>query len=198
MEPAHILAFNIAILGALASPGPAFIALMRSSFADGRRAGLGCGAGLALAALFWTLMALAGLSAIFALVPWAYLALKFLGAAYLIWLAVSLWRGASRAPGVESTGGLTGFRLGLVTNLANPKAVFFIAAIFTTVFPAMPSGADAALIVANHLALELAWYSLAALVLTTAPARAAYLRLKARIDRIAALVLGAMALRVAT
>ena len=123
---------------------------------------------------------------------------KSAGAAYLLWLAVSLWRGASRAPGVEPTGGLTGFRLGLVTNLANPKAVFFIAAIFTTVFPAMPTGTDAALIVANHLALELAWYSLAALVLTTAPARAAYLRLKARIDRIAAILLGAMALRVAT
>lgn len=198
MEGAALIAFNIAILGALASPGPAFVAMIRAAFAQGRGAALRCGLGLACAATCWTLLAMAGLTTLFALVPWAYMALKFLGAAYLLWLAVSLWRGAHRPVGQDAPRGLRGFRLGLVTNFANPKAVFFIAAIFATVFPVMPTGADAALIVANHLALETAWYSAAAVILSTAPARAGYLRLKARIDRIAAAVLGVLALRVAS
>ena len=198
MEAASLIAFNIAILGALASPGPAFIAMMRTAFAQGRAAALRCGLGLACAAVCWTGLALAGMSAIFALVPWAYAALKLLGAAYLIWLAVAMWRGAHRPVTQDAPRGLSGFRLGLVTNFANPKAVFFIAAIFATVFPTMPRGADAALIVANHLALETLWYTAAALILSTAPARAFYMRLKARIDRIAAAMLGILALRVAS
>ncbi|MCM2561127.1 LysE family transporter [Lutimaribacter sp. EGI FJ00015] len=198
MDWPHLIAFNIAILGALASPGPAFIAMMRTSFAHGRHAALRCGLGLACAAVCWTLLALAGLSAIFALVPWAYMALKLLGGAYLLWLAVVLWRGAHRPIDQDAPRGLGGFRLGLVTNFANPKAVFFIAAIFTTVFPTMPAGAEAALIVGNHLVLETVWYGAVAMILSTAPARAFYFRLKARIDRIAAAVLGVLALRVAS
>lgn len=196
MGTASLIAFNIAILGALASPGPAFIAMMRTAFAQGRGAALRCGLGLAIAAVCWTLLALAGLSAIFALVPWAFMALKFLGATYLVWLAVALWRGANRPVDQDAPRGLSGFRLGLVTNFANPKAVFFIAAIFASVFPTMPTGSEAAMIVANHLALELLWYGMVALILSTAPARAYYFRLKARIDRIAAALLGGLALRV--
>lgn len=196
MDWAALAAFNIAILGALASPGPAFIAMVRTAFAQGRAAALRCGIGLAFAAVFWTLLALAGLSVIFSLVPFAFLALKLLGAGYLIWLAIALWRNADTPADAQPPTRLTGFRLGLVTNLANPKAVFFIAAIFTTVFPVMPQGKAAALIVANHLALEVTWYIGVALIFSTPRARAAYMRLKSRFDRMAALLLGALAFRV--
>lgn len=197
MDAATVLLFNAAILGALASPGPAFIAMIRSSFVGGRRAGLMTGLGLALAAVGWSAMAMLGLSAIFAAVPAAYGALKLVGAGYLAWLAIALWRGADRPVDTTLPGIAQGFRLGLITNLANPKLVFFIAAIFSTILPAGLGTGTQVLILANHLALELAWYAAAALILTTAPMRAGYIRLKARLDRGAALVLGVMASRIA-
>ena len=97
MDTASILAFNIAILGALISPGPAFLALVRSALTGGRAEGFTCALGLATGSLLWCVLAVLGLTAVFALVPWAYLALKLLGAAYLIWFAVTLWRHAAAA-----------------------------------------------------------------------------------------------------
>ena len=197
MDAATLLLFNAAILGALASPGPAFIAMIRSSFVGGRRAGMMTGLGLSLAAIAWSAVAMLGLSAILAAVPAAYLTMKLLGAAYLIWLAIGLWRGADRPVDTALPGIAQGFRLGLITNLANPKLVFFIGSIFSTILPADMDLSLQALILANHLLLELAWYAMAALVLTTAPMRAGYIRLKSKFDRGAAVLLGVMAARIA-
>jgi threonine/homoserine/homoserine lactone efflux protein len=155
------------------------------------------GLGLSLAAVTWSALAMLGLSAIFAAVPVAYAALKLAGAAYLAWLALTLWRGANRPVDTALPGIAQGFRLGLITNLANPKLVFFIAAIFSTILPVHMGIGMQAMILANHLALELAWYTMAALVLTTAPIRAGYIRFKSRFDRGAAVVLGVMAARIA-
>ena len=195
LEWTHILAFNIAILGALVSPGPAFIAMLRASMNDGRLAGLRCGVGLATGGLIWSALAIGGLTTLFALVPWAYIAIKVMGAAYLLWLAVTLWRHADAPIERHTALRLTGFRLGLLTNLANPKAAIFIAAIFTTVLPGIPTGHDAMLILTNHLVLEVAWYSTVALVLTTGPAQALYVRVKAHVDRASAAILAALGLR---
>lgn len=198
MSWAELAAFNIAIVGALFSPGPALLAVIRSSFVHGKRGALACGAGLALGATGWSALAVLGLTALFALVPWAFLALKIGGAAYLLWLAVALWRNADTPVAQTPPRAGDGFRLGLLTNMANPKAVIFLAAIFTTVFPSMPTGLTAVTILFNHLALELVFYAIVAMILNTPAARAAYLRLKGRFDRFAAGLLVLMALRTAT
>ena len=198
MESAALIAFNLAILGALASPGPAIMAMLRAALGSGRRAGFFCGLGLGLGALFWSLLAMLGLNALFAIAPWAFIALKVAGAAYLIWLALSLWRGADKPPEAETALSRNGLRLGLLTNLANPKAVVFIAAIFTTIFPEMPAGRETVLILANHLALEVAFYSALTVGLTIPAVRHLYMKSKAVLDRAAAAVLGVMALRIAT
>ncbi len=198
MELAHLIAFNIALLGALASPGPAFLALMQCSLRGGIAGGVLCALGLGIAACAWSLLAILGLGALFAVVPWAWMALKLAGAAYLIYLAVKIWRGAAQPLPPAAQGGARGLRTGLAVNLANPKAVFFIAAIYATVFPEMPRGAEAALVLANHLVLEVLWYGACALVFSAAPVRAGYLRAKAWLDRAAAAVLGLLALRIAT
>lgn len=198
MSLTSLLAFNVAILGALIVPGPAFLMVLRTALARGRRQGIACAAGLAAGATLWSAAALAGLTALFALVPWAYAALKIVGTVYLTWFAIALWRNADRPLPAAPAGHGRGFRRGLLTNLSNPKAVFFIAAIFSTVLPAMPQGAAALGLLADHFAIELLWYGSVALMLTTAPVRAAYLRAKARIDRVSAAALALLALRTAT
>ena len=196
MTIAQLVAFNLTLLAALASPGPAMLMALRMTLISGRRSGMITGLGLALAAATWTAAALLGLDVIFRLFPWAYLALKLIGAGYLIYLAVTIWRNA-RQP-IRADGGTAirnAFLAGLLVNLSNPKSMLFASAVLVVIFPRDLSFAAKLAIVGNHLAVEMLAYTLFALALSTRPARDGYLRLKSMFDRIAALVLGALGLR---
>ena len=138
MELAHLIAFNVALLAAIASPGPSLLYLIKTTLTQGRAAGMATGAGLAVMAALWTLAALLGLEGIFSLFPWAYVLLKTLGAAYLIWIAIQTWRHA-RTPVEDSATKRShegAFLAGILINLANPKSVFFAAAVIIVIFPA--------------------------------------------------------------
>ncbi len=192
---ADLLAFNAVLLAAIAAPGAALLYFIRTTVASGRAAGIATGLGLGLAAALWTLAALLGLEALFTLFPWAYLLLKAGGAAYLLWIALQTWRQAraplAEAPAPRGRAILSGFAL----NLGNPKSMLFAAAVILVVFPQGLAAPDVALIVANHLLLEWAFYLIFALLLGSGPARASYIRLKPLFDRIAATLLGALGLR---
>jgi len=196
MELAQLIAFNLTLLAALASPGPAMLVALRTTLVSGRRAGILLGLGLGTAAAVWTLLALMGLNVIFILFPWAYLVLKLIGAAYLIYLAISIWRSAATPldtslPGVKKHQ----FLRGMLVNLSNPKSMLFASAVLVVIFPRDLALADKALIVANHMMVEWIAYAGFALALSTKSARDGYLRLKPVFDRVAATVLGALGLR---
>ena len=84
---------------------------------------------------------------------------------------------------------------GLLRNFGNPKSMLFAAAVIVVVFPQGLGAIDIAIIVANHLVLELAFYAVFAILLSSPPARRAYIGLKPLLDRIAATLLGALGLR---
>ncbi len=195
MTTAQLIAFNLTLLAAMAAPGPALLYALRQSVAGGFWAGVATGAGLGLMAALWTGAALLGLNAVFALVPWAYIALKTAGALYLIWIAIQLWRSANQPVSDSAHPGARAFLGGLLVNLANPKSVLFAGAVLVVIFPPDLSLGAKALIVANHFIVELVVYTLFAACLSSAPARAGYLRLKPIIDRTAAVILGALGLR---
>ena len=98
----HIVAFNLALLAALVSPGPALLYALRMTLSSGRTAGIATGCGLAVMAATWTLMALLGLEGLFRLFPWAYTIFKFVGAFYLIYVAWRTWRNAYKPLGVSA------------------------------------------------------------------------------------------------
>ncbi|MEM7732026.1 MAG: LysE family transporter [Pseudomonadota bacterium] len=197
MELAHLIAFNLALLAAIASPGPSLLYLVKTTLTNGRATGVAAAAGLASMAAFWTLAALLGLDGIFTLFPWAYAVLKVLGAAYLFWIAIQTWRHARRP--VPETGSAASkgraFLAGLMINLANPKSVFFAAAVIVVIFPANLTGTDKFIIFLNHLAVELIVQPMLAILLSTGVIRARYLALKPAIDRTVAVILGALGLR---
>ncbi len=192
---AQVAAFNLTLLAAMASPGPAFLLVLRNSIAEGPRAGILTGLGLGIVAALWTGAALAGLAAVFEVVPWLYAAMKVGGALYLIYLAWGMWRDAARPLDTTVAARRRAFRAGLLVNLANPKSVLFAGAVIVVIFPAGLSAGDSALIVLNHLIFEICVYTAMALGLSSPPARAAYLRLKVWFDRIAAGIMGALGLR---
>jgi Putative threonine efflux protein len=117
------------------TPGPNMIYLASRSISQGHRAGLISLAGTGLGFVTYMLMANLGLTVVFVAVPWLFIGLKAAGVAYLAHLAWRALRPSGR--GVfeirnlphDSTSRL--FRMGLVTNLLNPK----VAIMYLTVIP---------------------------------------------------------------
>ena len=192
---ADLLAFNTVLLVALLSPGAAMLFISRATVTSGRAAGIATGLGLGTAAAIWTLAALLGLDAVFRLFPWTYTALKAVGAIYLIWLAVQTWRNAHAPVGDAPLPKGRAIASGMLLNFGNPKSMLFAAAVIVVIVPQGLAPLDIILIVANHWLLELAFYASFAALLSTPPARQAYVSLKPILDRIAATVLGALGLR---
>ena len=193
-----LIAFNLVLMAAIASPGAALLYFVKTTVASGRRAGLNTGLGLGTAAAGWTLAALIGHESVFTLFPWAYSALRIGGALYLIWIAVQTWRHASHPlPDTPMPHGRA-FLSGLLVNAGNPKSMLFAAAVIVVVFPQGLTPAEITLIVLNHWLLELAFYAVFAFALGSNTARSRYLRLKPLLDRIAATLLGALGLKLLT
>jgi threonine/homoserine/homoserine lactone efflux protein len=190
-----LIAFNLVLLAALASPGAAMLYVIKTTVASGRFAGLLTGLGLGTAAAGWTTAAFLGLESLFALFPWTYTILKIGGALYLIWIAIQTWRHANARLSDAPEVGAKRFAAGLLVNLGNPKSMLFAAAVIVVVFPKGLAAAEIALVVFNHLALEIIFYSLLVTALSTPAARRGYLALKPGLDRIAATLLGAFGLR---
>ena len=195
MTAAQLLAFNVVLVAAIASPGPALLIAAQTSLSAGRRAGIAVGAGLGLMAAAWTLMALLGLGVVFEAFPVLYAGAKITGGTYLLYLAFRLWREEVTSLRLRPKPARHAFRRGFLTNLFNPKSVLFAAAVLVAVFPARLDFADSVIVVANHFVVEIAFYSVLSFCLTTETVASRYIRARIWIDRIAAAMLGALGLR---
>jgi len=123
--------FVIAALLLLITPGPAVLYIVTRSITDGRRAGLVSMLGVHTGTLVHVVTAAAGLSALLAASATAFSVVKYLGAAYLIYLGVR--RLLDRLPHASSPDShgpslRRTFVDGVVVNVLNPKtALFFLA-----------------------------------------------------------------------
>jgi threonine/homoserine/homoserine lactone efflux protein len=128
-SPSTIDAFATASFILLIIPGPAVLYIVNRSVSDGREAGLAAVAGLSLGNLVHALAAAVGLSAVLATSAAAFNTVKWLGAAYLIYVGVRTLMQAPTEidptqPGVSP---VKSFRQGIVVNVLNPKvALFFL------------------------------------------------------------------------
>ncbi|MDR7280379.1 LysE family translocator [Catenuloplanes atrovinosus] len=88
----HLAAFaGVMALGTM-SPGPDFAIVLRHAVASGRRAGFATAVGIATGILGWVLLAAVGVAALVATSPVAYLSMKLIGAAYLVFVGLrTLW-----------------------------------------------------------------------------------------------------------
>lgn len=124
-------AFLLASLVLAVTPGPGVLYIVARSLLQGRRTGLVSVAGVALGNLGNALAAALGLAALFALSSAAFLAVKYAGAGYLVYLGVRMLRAPrGAAPAVAPVAAPSGriFRDGLVVALLNPKTTLFFAA----------------------------------------------------------------------
>jgi threonine/homoserine/homoserine lactone efflux protein len=127
-----LLSFLAAAVVLVILPGPGTAWIVAQAFAGGVRRGLLAGLGLEVATLLHALAAGLGLSALLATSALAYEVVKYLGAAYLIWLGIKAWRGGEQAaspdaPAPEASGRRV-FLRSVLTGVLNPKvALFFLA-----------------------------------------------------------------------
>ena len=175
-------------LAAAASPGPAVLMTARTGVSEGFRTAAFLAVGIGAGAVVWAAAAMFGLNLLFAAAPALLWALKIGGAGYLMWMAWHLWRDA-KTPFIADDARpvprspFAAYRLGLWTNLSNPKAVVIYSSIFLgTISPGTPVWVLACLILLILLA-ETAWNSLVARIFSLDRTRAAYISLKTVIDR---------------
>jgi threonine/homoserine/homoserine lactone efflux protein len=205
MDPLVAIA---AILGALfigvISPGPSFVLVARTAIAMSRRDGLAAALGMGLGGVIFGTLALFGLAAILARVEWLYLGLKLLGGLYLVYLAVCIWRGASKPIVVSGTGeGVASgpgraFALALVTQVSNPKAAIVYGSVFAALLPQTVPGWAYLVLPVLIFAMETAWYAIVAVAFSADRPRGIYLRSKTWLDRLAGAVMGLLGVRLIT
>lgn len=138
----HWTTFLSAAMALNLVPGPDFAFILGQTFRGGKRAGFVAMFGIWTGAFVHVLMAALGLSALLMTSALAFSAVKWLGAAYLIWLGIDALRSksgvfvpeAQKAPQKIAAGSLprrrawSVFRQGMLTNILNPKvALFFLA-----------------------------------------------------------------------
>lgn len=113
-------------------PGPAMLYAAAQTMARGRWSGLMATLGIHLGGYVHVVAAAAGLSVLFHAVPVLYMIVKFAGAAYLVWLGISLFRakahGTGDLPGIGAKSGRRAFFESITVEVLNPKtAIFFVA-----------------------------------------------------------------------
>jgi threonine/homoserine/homoserine lactone efflux protein len=136
MDLSALLIFAGALLLAAGSPGPSVAALVARVIACGWRDALPFVVAMWLGEALWLTLAVYGLAALAQALHGAFLVVKYLGAAYLLFLAWRMWS-APVAGTAESTtprgGGYRMFLAGLAVTLGNPKIMVFYLALLPTI-----------------------------------------------------------------
>lgn len=181
MSAAAWTALLVTFAVAISVPGPDTFLLLRLGLRE-RRAAVRAALGIMVGNTIWTVASVLGLAALLRALPGVLPALQLLGSTVLIWLgAQSIGsgirahrdRGRTGSPGAGTASGAGAasasasttigavrhpLRLGLLTNLSNPKALLFFAALFSQILPAGASWLDRLAIVVALTALGLAWF----------------------------------------
>jgi RhtB (resistance to homoserine/threonine) family protein len=188
------------LIGAI-SPGPSFVMVLRTSIALSRADGVAAAIGMGLGGALFGTLALVGLTALLAQVEWLYMVLKLAGGAYLVYLAIRIWRGAREPVAIPPTAAFKSdtlwrsFTVALMTQLSNPKTAVAYASVFAALLPPeVPAWMILALPPLIFL-VETSWYAVVTFVFSSHRPRAAYVRAKAWIDRATAFVIGGLGLR---
>jgi threonine/homoserine/homoserine lactone efflux protein len=163
-----------------ATPGPNMLLVMSSSARFGFRAARATMAGCLTALLAMMTISAAGLGALLQAFPSVFDALRWLGAAYLLYLGIRTWR-APVAAAAEEAGtlaandasgiaareaapaaaprGITLFRQGLMVAASNPKAILFAAAFLPQfIQPAQPQLPQFVILLLTFAVIEVSWY----------------------------------------
>ncbi|WP_105587516.1 LysE family transporter [Cronobacter sakazakii] len=193
---------TIAALGML-SPGPDFFLVIKNAARYPRSAAMMTAAGVIAGVVTHMTYCVAGIAVVITTTPWLFGALKYIGAAYLVWLGVNalLARGTTSLAldGVaqESTSLKKAFIQGYLCNLLNPKATLFFLAMFTQVLNVNSGLMEKLWYAGIIVALTLVWWPLLVLLIQSQPVRRGLTKAQKVIDKLLGGMLLALGIRVA-
>ncbi|MGJ4170514.1 LysE family translocator [Corynebacterium macclintockiae] len=182
------LAAYLGLLGAwvlaIAVPGPDTVQLIRLG-ARSRRSAVFAALGICTGNVLWPVVTMLGLAALIATFPWILTALYLFGGLFLIYMGQGAFRsgyadwraravlpavsfndatrapvtdGGSRGSAAAPLGDFASWRLGLATNLSNPKALLFFGSVFAQFIPVEASLLDRLLVLVLMTAVGLMWF----------------------------------------
>jgi threonine/homoserine/homoserine lactone efflux protein len=172
--PGILLAYSAFVISVM-SPGPNVLAVMGTSMAQGRKAGIALALGIGTGSFLWSTLTATGLSALLARYAGALIVIKVAGGLYLLWLAYKAFRQAAshhdiearQLDGVARTPGQM-YRRGLLIQMTNPKALMaWIAIISLSLQPGAPWWVAAAIFIGTST-LSVLFHVGYALVFSTA------------------------------
>lgn len=137
MDMTTLIAFAAAFFVFAASPGPDNMTIVSRTITHGAASGLAYGAGTVAGILIFLTLAAFGLSVLAAEMGTLMTVLRYAGAAYLIWMGITLWTAEPAVPDLQTakTRGnlLSIFATGMALNLGNPKMPLFYVALLPNV-----------------------------------------------------------------
>lgn len=172
-------------------PGPNTVVVSYVSARLSRRAGLMAVGGVVLGSAIWVTLSMFGVGVLLLEAGLVYRALRWAGAAYLVYVGVRMLMAglrpmeAQRPPQAARAPLLAG----LLTTLSNPKSAVFWTSVFVVLVPAHAPVWFYAAVVALIVAQSFAWYAFVALVLSTEFSRRHYQRLAQWLDRAAGVIM---------
>lgn len=183
-------------------PGPDFVVVTRNAISAGRLAGIMTALGIALALAVHVTYALAGIGLIVSQSIFLFNALKLIGAAYLIFLGISMYRSAKDDINKPKKGDgkmspWKALRWGFLTNVTNPKATMFALSVFVQVTsPQTPLWTQIGygFIMAGGV---FSWFVIVSCFFTITPVRDGFLKLKTKLDRTFGVLLTAFGIGIA-
>lgn len=131
--PGQLWIFFILVVGIIALPGSDMAFVIGNTLAGGRSLGLAAISGIVVGGMAHSVMAYLGIGLILQAVPGAFSVMLFVGAVYLAWLGSQLLKtvpGPRSAHSTTARSSLTTMGQGVITCLLNPKAYFFMFAIY--------------------------------------------------------------------
>lgn len=176
MNPADLAMLALANTLGAASPGPDVLLVTRQATRS-RKHAIATSLGVHVGAFMWIALTVFGAAALLTTFPAILEAVQILGGGWLIWMGQSLfrqgWATRYERPididtASESLGTLGhAFRLGLTTNLSNPKIVLFLSSITVPLLPHHPSFAVQLLVVAVLISCSLGVFLTLSFVVST-------------------------------
>ncbi|MDX2113085.1 MAG: LysE family translocator [Alphaproteobacteria bacterium] len=198
MQADLLLQFFLVCLVIEATPGPNMGTLALLSLEGGRRAGMMMVAGIATGLALLGFIAALGVSTLLAAYPLVYHWLRWLGIAYLLWMAFSSWQGSTEAsPSQLGTNGQHSlyYRHGLILNLLNPKAlVFYVSVLPGFIDPLLPTMVQTLVMTALSVIVATIAHSLIVLLASRSATSLSVAGSHQRLRRILALMFAGVAL----
>lgn len=201
MEFSSYLAYVLISAAQSATPGPSTLFLVNNALALGWRRALGALSGDLVAIGLLATLSVVGVGALLVACPFAFMALRLLGASYVIWLGWNYIRSPSTQEGAPATetaparGGMALWLLSFGVGVSNPKAVLFFAALFPQFIPAESGPSELAVLVVTFVTVKLivlGGYALGARQLVRRLRRPEHARRGRRLTGIIFVVFGAL------